>query len=541
MSEAAVTESTPRRTRSRTRATAPVALALDEALLGSPERFFNRELSWLAFNGRVLEEAPTPATRCWSGCGSCRSRRSNLDEFYMVRVAGLKGQVREGVQVVSQDGLTPAEQLAKINAAAAALMAMQQRLLARAPRRSWPRRASCLVEADELTDAERAWLEDEFLNRLFPVLTPLAIDPAHPFPFIPNLGFCLALELRRPSGRQAAARPGADSRPGRALLGAADAERGAGRRIIAVESGAGAVPRPAFSRAARSRRSGLFRLIRDSDMEIEEEAEDLVREFEARLKQRRLGSVVRVKIEASMPADLRDFIVASLHAEPQDVILVDGMLGVAAARPAHPARPRRPEVRGLRAALPRAHPRPRRRLLRGDPREGHPGPPPVRELRRGGAVPASGRARPQRAGDQADAVPHLEGQPDRRGPDRGGRGRQERHRPGGDQGPLRRGGQHLPGRGRPGAGRRPRRLRLRRVQDPRQALAGGAARGRRAEDLLPLRHGQLSPGHGRGFTPTCRCSRPTRRWAGMRRGCSTTSPAMPSPSGWRSCRSRRCT
>ena len=327
MSEAAVTDITPRRIRPRTRARALVALALDKALLASPERFFNRELSWLAFNGRVLEESANARHPLLERLRFLSISGSNLDEFYMVRVAGLKGQVREGVQVVSQDGLTPAEQLTQVNAAAAELMAMQERLW-REIRAELAKENVTLVEAEGLTGAELALLEGEFLNRLFPVLTPLAIDPAHPFPFIPNLGFCLALELRRLT----------DSRLLHALVPIpaqvarfwelATTEAGAGRRIIAVETVLALFLGHLFP-GCRVQASGLFRLIRDSDVEMEEEAEDLVREFEARLKQRRLGSVVRVKIEASMPPDLREFIVASLHAEPQDVILVDGILGVA--------------------------------------------------------------------------------------------------------------------------------------------------------------------------------------------------------------------
>jgi polyphosphate kinase len=303
---------------------------LDPALMASPSRFFNRELSWLAFNERVLEEAENPRHPLLERLGFLSISANNLDEFYMVRVAGLKGQVREGVRVLSQDGLTPAEQLAKVNAAAADLMAVQQRLWRELKAEL---AAECLhvIDADEVTRSERAWLEEVFLSQLFPVLTPLAIDPAHPFPFIPNLGFCLALKLKRADGRLLYALVPIPSQVTRFWeLPTADVERPrrAERRFLSLENVLSLFLDHLFP-GCEVEAKGLFRLIRDSDVELEEEAEDLVREFEALLKQRRLGSVVRVKIEAAMPVELRDFVVESLRADPQDVILVDGVLGLA--------------------------------------------------------------------------------------------------------------------------------------------------------------------------------------------------------------------
>jgi polyphosphate kinase len=315
------------RRRRSTRAAPPV---LDEALIASPARFFNRELSWLAFNERVLEEADNARHPLLERLRFLSISANNLDEFYMVRVAGLKGQVREGVRVVSQDGLTPAEQLQRVNAAAADLMAVQQRL--------W-REIKCelageglsVIDPDEATEAECRWLEEVFLNQLFPVLTPLAIDPAHPFPFIPNLGFCMALKLKRLSdSKELYALVPIPAQAARFWdLPAVESDRPiAARRLVSLENFVSMFLDHLFPGCVVLEK-GLFRLIRDSDVEIEEEAEDLVREFEALLKQRRLGSVVRVKFDASMPLDLREFIVGSLHAEPQDVILVDGVLGLA--------------------------------------------------------------------------------------------------------------------------------------------------------------------------------------------------------------------
>ncbi len=314
------------------RAPRPTAKSREEAaLLESPARFFNRELSWLAFNERVLEEADNSRHPLLERLRFLSISANNLDEFYMVRVAGLQGQVREGVRVVSQDGLTPVEQLLRVNAAASDLMAVQQRLW-REIKAEMAAEGLQVLEPGEVTEGERQQLESVFLSQLFPVLTPLAIDPAHPFPFIPNLGFCLALKLKRLSDAKAlyALVPMPNQVARFWELPGVDGERSAGapRRFLSLEHLVALFLDHLFP-GCQVDAKGVFRLIRDSDVEIEEEAEDLVREFEALLKQRRLGSVVRVKIEAAMPPELRTFIVESLHAEPQDVVLVDGVLGLA--------------------------------------------------------------------------------------------------------------------------------------------------------------------------------------------------------------------
>ncbi|MGE5565810.1 MAG: RNA degradosome polyphosphate kinase [Parcubacteria group bacterium] len=311
-------------------AVASAALMLDEALLGSPERFFNRELSWLKFNERVLEEAENPRHPLLERLRFLSISAANLDEFYMVRVAGLKGQVREGVRVVSQDGLTPEEQLVRINADAAELMANQQRIW-RELRSELAGQGLRLLSARDVGPEDLDRASDIFLNKLFPVLTPLAIDPAHPFPYIPNLSFSLALKLRRESdGKSLYALLPAPTQVKRfwELTGGENQGRKGERRYLALESFLVLFLDHLFP-GCDVEGLGMFRLIRDSDVEIEEEAEDLVREFEARLKRRRLGSVVRVKVEASMPEDLREFILEGLKAEPEDVVVVDGKLGLA--------------------------------------------------------------------------------------------------------------------------------------------------------------------------------------------------------------------
>jgi polyphosphate kinase len=315
--------------------TSPIHAVLDPApgpggdLARSPTRFFNRELSWLAFNRRVLAECTNPRHPLLERLRFLAISANNLDEFYMVRVAGLRGQVREGVRALSEDGLPAAEQLTRINAAASDLMADQQ-IRWRDLRDELAAEGLRYVALEEVTPAERVALEARFLAELFPVLTPLAIDPAHPFPFIPNLAFSLVLKIRRAiDGRQMyalAPLPAQvarfwDLEPHRAT------RRRAQRRVISLESLVMLFLDHLFP-GCEIEAHGVFRIIRDSDVEIEEEAEDLVREFEAALKQRRLGTVVRIEIEDDMPEELRAFILQSLRAHPEDVIVFDGLLGL---------------------------------------------------------------------------------------------------------------------------------------------------------------------------------------------------------------------
>ncbi len=294
------------------------------------DRYFNREISWLSFNARVLEEAANTRHPLLERLRFLSISANNLDEFFMVRVAGLKGQVREGVRVLSQDGLTASQQLRRINTDANRLMADQQRIWLEL-REELSTAGIRLLNLRDLTAQDRIAAETLFSSQILPVLTPLAIDPAHPFPFIPNLGFALALKLRRVmDGRQVYALAPVPNQVARfwELPGLKNGRRKAQRRFLSLENFLILFLNRLFP-GCKVESTGLFRLIRDSDVEIEEEAEDLVREFEARLKRRRLGSVVRVKISASMPEELRDFIVNGLRAEANDVVRVNGILGLA--------------------------------------------------------------------------------------------------------------------------------------------------------------------------------------------------------------------
>lgn len=296
----------------------------------SPERFINRELSWLAFNTRVLEESENPNHPLLERLRFLSISASNLDEFYMVRVAGLHEQVKAGVAVRSQDGLSPAEQLARIHVAAAKLIEAQQARW-RALRKEMRLAGIAVLDPKELTKQERAWLRPLFLERVFPLITPLAVDPAHPFPFVPNLGFVIALKLRRHTdGRPLVALMPVPTQVERFIELPAEklaADGPVARRVLTLEN-AIMLFLDEFYPDHEVEAKGAFRIVRDSDVEIEEEAEDLVREYKTLLKQRRMGDIVRLKVEAAMPDDLRDIIIREMEANPRDVIVVDGMLGL---------------------------------------------------------------------------------------------------------------------------------------------------------------------------------------------------------------------
>ena len=289
----------------------------------APERFINRELSWLAFNERVLAEAGDTRQPLLERLRFLSISASNLDEFYMVRVAGLKGQVLAGIATPSQDGLTPAQQLEAIARRAGTLMRDQQGVLHEL-RALLSEAGLAVVGPEDLSPEDKAFVTERFWAEVFPVLTPLAVDPAHPFPFIANWGLGFALQLSRGSdGNRMEALllvPQTISRfirlPGKTL------------RFISLEDVIGEFLDhlfPGFSVIGK----GMFRILRDSEVEVEEEAEDLVRLYESALKRRRRGHVILLCVEAGMPDDLRLFLGEKLDVSESDVIALDGLLGLA--------------------------------------------------------------------------------------------------------------------------------------------------------------------------------------------------------------------
>ena len=298
----------------------PTALIAD---MSGPSRFVNRELSWLGFNWRVLGEAENPRVPLLERLRFLSISATNLDEFYMVRVAGLRELALAGNTTPALDGLTPAEQLILIDLDARRLMARQQAVFTTL-RAEMAVAGISLLGRDDLRPEDIAYLSEFFLAQVFPVLSPLAIDPAHPFPFLPNQGFALALQLERTS----------DKRPLRALLPVPhQIDRfvplgGEALRFLPLEEVLMLHIDRLFP-GYRVRGSCAFRILRDSDLEVEDEAEDLVREFETALKRRRRGEVVRMKMTAGAPPALKALIMQELAVREEEVVEVDGMIGVA--------------------------------------------------------------------------------------------------------------------------------------------------------------------------------------------------------------------
>lgn len=300
-------------------------VTLPKVDLAGPARFMNRELSWLAFNRRVVNEAANSAVPLLERVRFLAISATNLDEFYTVRVAGLRELRRGGASRLSIDGLSAAEQLLLIDAEARDLMLRQQSCWADL-RVEMENAGIVLLNREDLSDGDKSALEDVFINDVFPVLSPLAIDPAHPFPFIPNEGLSLALEMQR----------GSDKRKLLSLLpiphqidrfvvlpGATKSQR----RYLPLEElllDKIGLLFPGYS----LRGSCIFRVLRDSDLEVEDEAEDLVLEFETALKRRRRGEVIRLSLSENAPSNLRKLVTTALHMAPDEVIEIGGLVGI---------------------------------------------------------------------------------------------------------------------------------------------------------------------------------------------------------------------
>ena len=293
-----------------------------------PDRFYNRELSWLQFNRRVLEEAQNESHPLLERLRFLSISASNLDEFYMVRVAGIYGQVMANVQTLTQDGLTPTQQLRAINRFAASLVADKQACW-REIKAKMAETGILILEPKDLRSAERGWLQRLFMTHIFPILTPIAVDPAHPFPFILNRGLTLAVEMQR--GSDGKAMNGLIPIPGQLerfiRLGGPDADF-AELRFIKLETMIGLFLNELFP-GFQIKSQGAFRVLRDSDLEVQEEAEDLVRSFESALKRRRRGHVIRLELEAAMPNRLKKFVVEELEVGEDAVFVKDGLLALA--------------------------------------------------------------------------------------------------------------------------------------------------------------------------------------------------------------------
>ena len=305
--------------------------------LGSPDRFINRELSWLDFNNRVVEEAENPRHPLLERLRFVSISAANLDEFFSVRAAGLIGQARAGLSRQSPDGRTPAQQLVALNERAKMLLERQQRV--------WLELRAALQESGievcriaDISDEERRWLDGWFMERVFPVLTPLAIDPAHPFPFIPNMGLVMALQLQRDEDSSSNPNPlaghhmrGLIPLPAQVdrfiRLPAAPGEARERIRFVMLEDVVGMFLQRVFP-GFHVTGQGLFRLIRDTDIEFEEEAEDLVRMYETALKRRRRGSVIHLAVDAAMPDTLVDLVASSVDAARDEISVQHDLLGI---------------------------------------------------------------------------------------------------------------------------------------------------------------------------------------------------------------------
>ncbi|ATQ56962.1 RNA degradosome polyphosphate kinase [Paracoccus yeei] len=295
---------------------------LPEGTPQGPARFFNREISWLSFNWRVLDEARNPRVPLLERLRFLAISATNLDEFYTVRVAGLRELVREGNTTLSDDGLTASEQLTMVNADARRLMGAQQAVW-NGLRREMELADITILSRSAMTRSEEEFLRRYFMDQVFPVVSPLAIDPAHPFPFIPNLGFSLAVELAREGdGRQMQALLPIPQQIARFIT------LPGGKRFVRLEEVL-LMHLPSLFPGYRDIGHCAFRVLRDSDLEVEEEAEDLVREFETALKRRRRGSVIRLKITSGAPDRLRKLIMQELAVTPEEVVEVEGLLGMA--------------------------------------------------------------------------------------------------------------------------------------------------------------------------------------------------------------------
>ena len=294
--------------------------------MSSPRRFFNRELSWLKFNMRVLEEASHSANPSLERLRFLSISASNLDEFYMVRVAGLRTQVLAGVNTPSQDGYTPQRQLEKIRKQAAKLLTAQQACW-KSLRKTLYKSGLKVKSVEDLSKTDRKTLKRIYTSEIMPLLTPIALDPAHPFPFIPNLGFGLVLELAQ-DGQKAdlkALIPLPSNVP--RFIRLHKSSGGKNQTFLALEDVIRHYASDFFTEHTVLS-WGMFRITRDSDIAVDEKAEDLVLHFEYLLKKRRRGRVIRLTLNESLPEDMKSFLIDSFQARDEEVFECSGLMGM---------------------------------------------------------------------------------------------------------------------------------------------------------------------------------------------------------------------
>lgn len=294
-------------------------------LQSSQERFFNREISWLNFNRRVLEEAANKSHPVLERIRFLSISASNLDEFFMVRYAGLRGQLSAGITKTSADGLSPSQQISQIEQVSGQLIKDQQAQLRKLIKELHIAGIEITSVAD-LRKADISWLRTEFEDHIFPLLTPLAVGGGQPFPFLQNLGFAIGVDLQSDGGdRLTALVPIPEGAPRFVRLPGKAKDPA---RYVMLEDVIGLSLDKLFPGFHEKGRCS-FRVVRDSDIEIEEDAEDLIREFENLLNRRRRGRIVRIMMTRSAPSYLKSMILQGLKADASDIVLVNGMLGMA--------------------------------------------------------------------------------------------------------------------------------------------------------------------------------------------------------------------
>ena len=291
------------------------------------DRYFNRELSWLSFNERVLAEAENTAYPLLERLRFLSISGSNLDEFMMIRVAGLVGQAQRGIDKLAIDGQTPTQQLVAIRGKLEKLSDRQQAI--------WRTLRDALADSDiHIADEQRIepaahkWLENFFLEEILPVITPQALDPAHPFPFVQNEGMGLLFTLTREGDQQQLIEmiliPTALPRFVRVPSDVA----GTGEAIyISIASLIQRYAKQLFP-GFTIQGDGLFRVLRDSDIEIEEEAEYLVRTFRSAIQRRRRGQVIQLELEEDFDPQAEAMLLEQLGVNEAAVIKTDGMIGI---------------------------------------------------------------------------------------------------------------------------------------------------------------------------------------------------------------------